>query len=80
MTKPNLCKIDSQRADLPHIFCRGCLGNWIRIRTAIQERLAKVFGQSTRENYTLVETEMRRLNDLWKRDRDAFENEARTWY
>jgi hypothetical protein len=80
MTNPNLCKIDSVPAAIPHIFCAACLGNWLRIRTAIQQRMAAVYGVATRENYSIIEGETKRLNDLWKRDREAFENEAKSWY
>jgi hypothetical protein len=76
----NLCKIDNVPAVIPHIFCFGCLNDWLRVRKAIQARLTAVFGPATRETLPIITQEMARLNALWKRDRDAFENEARTWY
>lgn len=81
MTKPNACANCQTSIPANLFYCPKCLNNWLEMRKKIQDRLQTTLGDATTWTVTqLKSTEMTRLSNLWKRDRDAFVLEARTWY
>ena len=77
----NQCKNCNQETAPGQPICDACVNNWSVMRGIIQERLTAQYGPATRENMQSHQREMSRLENTWKRDRDAFKKEiAQNWY
>lgn len=57
-----------------------CLENWNTMRGIISQHLQTQYGEATQETQPIMQTELRRLGDLWRRDKIAFEKEVSAWY
>lgn len=77
----NTCKNCLQETPTGQPICDTCVNSWQVMRGIIQQRLTGQYGAATRENMAAHQTEMNRLENLWKRDRDIFKREiAQNWY
>jgi hypothetical protein len=77
----NNCKNCEKETAPGQPICDSCVNNWSIMRGIIQKRLTDQYGPATRENLTAHTQEMNRLENTWKRDRDAFKREiAQNWY
>lgn len=77
----NNCKNCNGATTTGQPICDTCVNNWLIMRQVIQKRLTDQYGPATRENMPAQQTEMSRLENLWKRDRDIFKREiAQNWY
>jgi hypothetical protein len=74
------CPICNQPVPVGKKIGNECLNDWNVMRMEISKRLQTQHGETTRENIQIKQTEMQRMDSLWKRDRAAFEKEVAAWY
>lgn len=73
------CNNCQQETAIPHVYCLKCLNNWLIMREIVNKKLLTKYGEVTRQNFPIYNQEIRRLNNLWKRNRDEFEREIAKW-
>lgn len=61
-------------------ICDTCLNSWPVMLGIVQTRHFAQLGEPTRQTSPLIENDMKRLSNLWKRDRLIFEKEVAGWY
>ncbi len=53
-------------------ICYACLDKWTDMRTTIFETLVKLHGQLSKENHPIFIKETKRLEKIWRKDKDQF--------
>lgn len=74
------CKNCNRETTPAQPICDQCINNWLVMRGIIQQRLTDQYGPATRENLPAQQREISRLENTWKRDREAFKKEIQNWY
>jgi hypothetical protein len=74
------CKKCNHPATVGQALCDECLNSWLIMRDIIKQRLTAQYGEPTRETLSIQQNEMKRLENIWKRDREQFKKEVNTWY
>lgn len=53
-------------------ICSSCLGKWTDMRSAIFDELQKKYGKLSPTNHPTFIKETKRLEKIWRKDKDAF--------
>jgi len=53
-------------------FCSNCLNDWSEMRKMIWDYHTSKYGKISPDNLKIRQSETRRLDKLWRRDKDAF--------
>jgi hypothetical protein len=53
-------------------ICYSCLGKWTTMRSEIFDTLQNKYGKFSQENHSLFIKETKRLEKIWKKDKDKF--------
>lgn len=53
-------------------ICYSCLGKWTDMRSAVFNELEKKHGKLTQLNHEIYKKEMKRLENIWRKDKDKF--------
>lgn len=56
-------------------ICLGCMKEWTTMRTTAFDTLESKYGKMNPENHSTFIKEMKRLEKIWKRDKDLFQLE-----
>ena len=56
-------------------ICSGCMKEWTTMRTTAFDVLESKYGKMNPENHPTFIKEMKRLEKIWKRDKDLFQLE-----
>jgi len=56
-------------------ICSGCMKEWTMMRTIAFDILESKYGKMNPENHPTFIKEMKRLEKIWKRDKDLFQLE-----
>lgn len=56
-------------------ICLGCMKEWTTMRTTAFDTLESKYGKMNPENHPTFIKEMKRLEKIWKRDKDLFQLE-----
>lgn len=56
-------------------ICLGCMKEWTTMRTTVFDTLESKYGKMNPENHPTFIKEMKRLEKIWKRDKDLFQLE-----
>ena len=57
-------------------ICHSCLKEWTDMRTIAHKAAQKKYGKMNGENLKDIQKEMRRLEKLWRKDKQKFELET----
>lgn len=53
-------------------ICYRCMNDWTTMRTQVFDILQNKYGKLTQENHPLFIKEMKRLERIWRKDRNEF--------
>ena len=53
-------------------ICRACLDNWTHMRTSIFNVLQEKYGKLSPSNHQLFIKETKRLESIWRKDKQRF--------
>lgn len=53
-------------------ICSYCLGKWTDMRSTVFNELEKKYGILTQVNHEIYKKEMKRLENIWRKDKDKF--------
>lgn len=56
-------------------ICLGCMKEWTTMRTTAFDTLESKYGKMNPENHPTFIKEMKKLEKIWKRDKDLFQLE-----
>jgi hypothetical protein len=56
-------------------ICLGCMKEWTTMRTTAFDTLESKYGKMNPENHPIFIKEMKRLEKIWKMDKDLFQLE-----
>ena len=53
-------------------ICRSCLHSWLDMRTEVFNKLQEKYGKFSPQNQEIFKKQMKRLENIWKKDKDKF--------
>lgn len=56
-------------------ICSSCMGKWTNMRSSVFDALTKKHGEMSATNHPLFRSEMKRLEKVWRKDKEKFETE-----
>lgn len=53
-------------------ICSSCFTKWSEMRTQAMDFLTNKYGQMTAQNHSIFKTEIKRLENIWRKDPNLF--------